>query len=221
MRHIARYTTTAALLAASGLVLETAQAQKWELGVTAGGGFYTNATVTSPAGDGKVGFKSGPSFGAIIGSNPYRHVGGELRYEYRRGDLKVSSGGTQATFNGDAHAVHYDFLIHMRPAREKVRPYVAAGAGVKIFRGIGKEVAYQPLNRLALLTRTTETKGMASVGAGVKIQVGDSLAIRLEFRDLITPFPRQVIAPSVGANISGWLHDFVPMVGITYTHMRD
>ena len=44
--------------------------------------------------------------------------------------------------------------------------------------------------------------------------MSDSVYLRLEIRDYITPFPKQVVAPAPGAKLKGWLHDFVPMVGI-------
>lgn len=211
MRNTIPYLATALLIASP-----LAFAQSWEIGGLAGGGYFTNATVKSPVGSGNVGFKPGPSFGAIVGSNMNRYISGELRYEWQPGDLKVSGSGGEATFNGDGHAIHYDFLLHARPTRSKIRPFVAAGGGVKIYRGTGKETAAQALSRLALLTKTTETKGMISVGAGVKTQIAPGLVLRVEFRDFITPFPRQVIAPSVGASISGWVHDFVPLAALTF-----
>ncbi|MEO7649616.1 MAG: hypothetical protein ABIZ80_04055 [Bryobacteraceae bacterium] len=217
MRTFLKYACAAAMLLVPGAFLETCWAQKWELGVLAGGGFYSNATVTSPAGTGDVGFKSGPVFGGYVGSNLYRFLGGELRYEMRPADLKLKSGGTEVTFAGQAHAMHYDFLIHATPTGSRLRPYVSAGGGVKIYRGTGRETATQPLSRLALLTKTHEVKGLGSVGVGVKVQASRAFLFRIEVRDFITPFPRQVIAPAPGAKISGLLHDVVFMGGIAAT----
>src|SRR5260370_30488986 len=97
--------------------------QRWEWGVFGGGGFYNTASVSSPAGQGDVGFKNAVAAGAYLGSNMYKHFGGELRYEYLPGDLKVSSGGTEATFTGEAHAIHYDVLFHFPPPSIEVRPF--------------------------------------------------------------------------------------------------
>ena len=91
------------LLLGAGL---PASAQKWEFGALGGGGFYNTASVKSPAGDGDVGFKNSFAAGAFLGSNLYTFVGGELRYEYLPGDLRVKSGGNEATFSGEAHAIH-------------------------------------------------------------------------------------------------------------------
>ncbi|MGH9659014.1 MAG: hypothetical protein ACRD96_10755 [Bryobacteraceae bacterium] len=212
MHKTLRIATTAALLVVPGVF-----AQKGEIGVVAGGGFYTKGSVTSPAGTGDVGFKSGAAVGAIFGHNQYRYLGGELRYEWLPGDQKVSSSGTEATFSSESHAIHYDFLVHFRPVESNIRPFVAAGAGVKVYRGTGKETATQPLSRLALLTHTLETKGLGVWGAGIKAKIAPAVLLRVEFRDFITPFPRQIIAPSIGAKISGILHHFVPMAGLTFT----
>jgi hypothetical protein len=214
MRKISKSAVCMALLLSAGL---PASAQKWEFGVLGGGGFYNSASVTSPAGEGDVGFKNSAAVGAFLGSNMYRFVGGELRYEYLPGDLKVSSGGTEATFNGEAHAIHYDFLFHFAPTEAKLRPFVAGGGGVKVYRGTAAATVSQPLQRLALLTNTYETKGMGSVGAGVKAQAGKRFAVRFEVHDFITPFPRKVIAEAPGAKISGLLHDIVVMGGIAIT----
>jgi hypothetical protein len=204
-----------ALLLGAGL--PACWAQKWELGVLGGGGFYNKASVTSPAGEGDAGFKSSVAAGAYLGSNMYKYLGGELRYEYLPGDLKVSSGGTEATFSGEAHAIHYDFLFHFAPNEAKIRPFVSGGGGVKVYRGTGTATVTQPLQRLALLTNTHETKGLGSVGAGVKIQPSRRFGLRFEVHDFISPFPRKVIAEAPGAKISGLLHNIVLMAGLALT----
>jgi len=200
-----------------GACLPACWAQKWEFGVLGGGGFYNSASVKSPAGEGNVGFKNSVAAGAFLGSNMYKFIGGELRYEYLPGDLKVSSGGTEATFNGEAHAIHYDFLFHFAPTETKIRPFVAGGAGVKVYRGTSPATVTQPLQGLALLTNTHETKGLGSVAVGLKAQASRRFGLRFEVRDLITPFPRQVIAEAPGAKNSGLLHDIVVMGGIAIT----
>ena len=212
MRIISKSSVCIALLA--GLAGLPAWGQKWEFGVLGGAGFYSNGTVTSPAGSGDVGFKSGLAAGAYLGNNMYNKLGGELRYEYRPGDLKVSSGGTEATLKGEAHLIHYDFLFHFAGKDSSVRPFVSGGAGVKVYRGTGELRATQPLGRLALLTDTYETSGLGSVGAGVKIAATRRIGLRLEVHDFITPFPKQVIAAAPGASISGILHDVSVMGGI-------
>ena len=88
-----------------------------------------------------AGFSSGIAAGILIGQDLYPRLGGEVRYVFEQGTLQLRSGGTTVGFQGQAHVVHYDLLFHMRPRREHVRPYLAAGGGVKIFRGTGAEEA--------------------------------------------------------------------------------
>ena len=203
--------------AALALVASAGFAQKWEVGGVGGGGFYRNVAVTNPAGSAITGFQSGPAYGGVIGQNLYRYVSGELRYTYRVNNMKLTGNGGAAGFDALSHVVHYDFLLHAAPVGAKVRPFAAIGTGVKIFRGTGKESAYQPLSGFALLTKTQEWKPLVSAGAGTKFAVSSHVIFRVEFRDYITPFPKQVIAPAPGAKIGGLLHDYVPMVGITFT----
>ena len=213
MRSIARGALCIFLLALPACWAQ----QKWEVGVLGGGGFYTNASVTSPAGSGDVGIKPGAVVGGFLSNDMYKSLSGELRYDYQRGSLRVKSSGTEATFNGESHAIHYDFLFHFAPTGSHVRPFVSGGGGVKIYRGTGEATIVQPLSRLALLTRTYETSGLASVGAGVKVQASQHMSFRAEVHDFITPFPKQVIAAAPGASISGILHDIVVMGGIAFS----
>jgi len=146
--RILLYTTIAALS------LAPAFAQKYEFGVGGGGSFYQSKTITNARGNADAGFDNGWAATAYIGNNMYNHIGGELRYSYLHNDLKLSSGSATATFGGEAHAIHYDFLIHATPVKSTVRPYVAAGGGIKYYRGTGTEVQVQPMGNIALLTKT-------------------------------------------------------------------
>jgi hypothetical protein len=195
-----------------------ALAQQWEVGGLGGGGFYLNNSVTGSRGSGNVGFKPGFSGGAFLGHNSTDRIGGEIRYLFQRNDMKVSSGGTDYTFGGMTHAIHYDVLIHTRSVDDVVRPFIAIGGGVKGYRGTGKEVAFQPLSNLAILTRTHQWQPMLSVGGGVKWAIGDRTMVRVEIRDYVTQIPTDVILPAPGAKFSGWIHSLTPLVGISYTY---
>lgn len=193
----------------------TACAQNWEVGALAGGGFSINhPKINSPFGSAEAGIANGPVFGAFLTQNLYKHVSGEIRYVYQRGDLELSSGSRQATFRGDSHTIHYDWLLHAAGREAKVRPFLAAGAGFKLYRGTGAETMHQALEEVALLTRTREWKPLVSVGAGVAISLSRWARLRLEVRDYLTPFPRRVIAPIAG-NAPGWLHDLTPTVSLS------
>ena len=117
---------------------------------------------------------------------------------------------------GRSHIIHYDFLFHTKPREAKMRPFIAVGAGIKVFQGIGVERAFQPLSQFVLLTKEDQTLGLISVGGGVKWAYGNHLSVRVEVRDYITPAPKEVLVPSPGASISGWLHDILPLAGLSY-----
>ncbi len=188
-------------------------AQTYEVGASGGFGFTRNAEVTNPAGSGRVGLKNQPAVGGWIGFNDYARVGGEFHYLYRLGDLHVEGGGQKADFAAESHLVYYEFLYHSARRESRLRFFAAGGGGMRIFRGTGAEHAYQPASNFAWLTKTREVQGMISAGGGAKFSMGKSMLLRLEFRDYMTPFPKDVITPATGAKIKGWLHDFVPMVG--------
>jgi hypothetical protein len=205
-------------VASFGLLATCALAQEWELGLSGGLGIARNLTVTSQTGaEGKAGFKSGAVFSAMAANNMYERFSGELRYTYQISGLKVTGDGQTAGFRGEAHSMHYDFVLHTADSGERLRPFLAAGGGVKLYRGTGTEASYQPASRFALLTKTQDLQPMASLGGGVKYAINERVTLRVEARDYITPFPKEVVTPSPGAKLDGWLHSFVPMVGLVYT----
>jgi hypothetical protein len=130
-------------------------------------------------------------------------------------DLRVSSGGQSAAFKGLAHSMHYDILFHTGRARSRVQPFAAAGGGLRVFRGAGTESAYQPLSGFALLTKTSQWVPMATFGGGIKYAIRPRVLLSVEVRDYFSRFPTRVIAPAPGSHLAGWLHDVVPMVGIS------
>ena len=98
----------------------------------------------------------------------------------------------------------------------KVQLFAAVGGGMKVFRGTGKEAAYQPLSQYGYFTKTQAVKPMASVGAGVKVALTQQVFLRTEFRDYITAFPKESSLRLPGVKYGTLLHDFVPMVGIGF-----
>lgn len=191
--------------------------QKWEIGGAAGYSFFQNQTINSPSGNAEAGFKNGPVFSVTGGENLYRYIGGEFRYTFISDDLKLKMNGQQATLGGQSHAFHYDFLFHGTPRESRIRPFAAVGAGARFFRGTGAESAFQPLMNIAVLTQTSEWKALISFGGGVKFAVSKHVLLRVDFRDYASPFPTKLIAPMKGASVSGWLHDLIPMGGISFT----
>src|ERR1041385_7255846 len=126
-----RIYTTALLLCALGLA-GIAQAQEWELGGIGGAGLMNGMNIARAGASATTGFRSGAALGAFAGSNLYSHLSGEIRYTYQMSDLKLSGNGSEVTFTGVAHVIHYDFLYHPANKRSKMQPFVAAGAGIKL-----------------------------------------------------------------------------------------
>ncbi|MBI4876253.1 MAG: hypothetical protein HY822_16580 [Acidobacteria bacterium] len=201
---------------AAAVTAQPGWAQKWEFGAGGGGSFYKSQTVTAGSASGRAGFANGFVATAYLGHNMYRHVSGEIHYAFGKNDLQLTSGGAKAAFAGQSHAVFYEFLVHSAPVGAKVRPFVAAGGRVKMYPGTGPEVTDTDLSHLAQLTKTQEWKGLLTFGGGVKIQASKRTALRIEFRDFLTQFPNRVITPNRGAKVGGWIHDFVPIIGLTF-----
>jgi len=183
-------------------------AQKWEVGAGVGGDFYTSQTISNPLGNADASLAKGFAVSAWLANNTSQSLGGEMRYDFEKSDLKLSGQGTSASFGAHTQAFHYDFLFHMAPP--------AAGGGVKLYSGTGTESEVQPLSSAAFLTKTSQIEGLISIGGGLKWTVGQSSQLRLEVHDYLTPFPKNVIAPAAGSKVGGWLQDFVVSVGISF-----
>src|SRR5258708_6392912 len=141
----------------------SAFAQQWEFGGTAGAGFLPGVPVTSSVGSATTGFKTGPAFGVFVGQNLYPHLSGEIHYGFMLNNLKLSSGGTEATFPAQARLLYYDLIFHTPHSGSRTQLFAAVGGGAKIFLGTGKEQAYQPLTQFGYFTKTRPIKPMASV----------------------------------------------------------
>src|ERR1035437_500638 len=191
-------------------------AQQWEFGGAAGAGFLNSVPVSGGIGSATAGFQTGAAFGGYIGHSQYKHIGGELRYAYLESNLSLKSGGSQASFSGMSHVVHYDVILKTARNSGKVQLFAAVGGGMKAFRGTGKEAAYQPLSQFGYFTKTQTMKPMASVGGGVKFALTRKVFLRTEFRDYITAFPKEIITPPAGVKYGTLLHDLVPMVGLGF-----
>ncbi len=192
-----------------------ALAQRWEFGAGAAGTFYTSKEVTAGSLKANAGFKSGWGASAWLGNDMHNYIGGEIRYMYQKNDLRLEGNGREYVFGGRSQTIHYDFLIHAAPRKAKVRPFLAAGAGFRGYEGTGREVAVQPLNNFAFLTRTTQWVPVVSIGGGVKFIPAKRLAFRGEFRNYISPVPDNVITAAPGAKLGGWYHNFVALFGVS------
>jgi hypothetical protein len=189
-------------------------AQQWEFGVVGGGSFLNHVNVSG--GSATAGFEPGFVAGAYLGQNMGRHYGGEIRYEFMQSNLQLKSGGQSATFSGQAHALHYDFLIHTDNKEAKVVAFAAVGGGMKFWQGTGTEAAYQNLSQYGYFTKTHQLKPMISVGGGVMFNASQRVHVRVEVRDFISAFPQDIITPPPGVKYGAVLNQIVPMVGVDY-----
>ena len=192
------------------------QAQQWTMGAGAGGSIYRDASLTNATGSVSAGVASQAAAGIVVGDDANKFIGGEFRYTYIGGDLRLKSSSQTATMSSDSHAFHYDFLLYATPREARIRPFAAAGGGVKYYRATGGEKSFQPLSNFGFLTKTHQLEPMISFGGGVKCALTRHAQFRVDFRDYVTPFPTKVITPAPGSKSHGWLHDFVPMAGLSY-----
>jgi hypothetical protein len=186
------------------------------LGAAGGFGLVRDATIRNPSGSVTAGIDNRFAAGVVVGHDLYQHLSGDLRYTFRDDDLVLKSGGRKANMDGDSHLIHYDLLLHACGRDARIRPYAAAGGGIRLFRGTGREDPNQPFSDFAFLTKTNQVKPLISVGGGVKVALTKQLLIRVDFRDYISPFPEELFVPAPGAKIHGWLHDFVPLAGVSW-----
>lgn len=192
-------------------------AQNWDVGLAGGFSTYRDASITSSSGgSAQAGFAQNFSAGAALDENVSEHIGGELRYTFLYGASTLHSNGTEANMTALSNAIGYDFLFYGTPRRSRVRPFFAIGAGIKRYDGTGTEYVVQPLSNFALLRTGHQVEAMLSGGGGVKMNLNDRWVLRFDFRDLATPFPGRLFAAAPGAKVSGWLNDFVPMVGLDW-----
>ena len=204
-----------AILAALALS-PAALAQKWEFGGGAGQAIYPSNSITNGSATATIGAENNIAGALWLANDINDRVGGDVRIDYSRGNLKLSNGTTETTFNSEAYSLHYDFQYHFTNRAAHVRPYILAGGGVKYYRGIGSQVLFQPLSQFVLLTQATQLKPMLSVGGGLKFKITEHLGFRVEVHDYITPIPKDIITPNTGSKISGWMQAITPMAGLSY-----
>jgi Outer membrane protein beta-barrel domain len=200
------------------LAAGVASAQEWEIGAMGGFGYSPHLTVSKSSASADTGIRYGGLVGVFAGEDMYNYWSGEVRYQYRFDNLKLSSGNINAgNFSAHSHLITADFLGHFRPRGSRVRPFIAFGGGARIMVGSGIESAGQPLGNLAALTATHEILPVADIGAGFKMDLRKNLRFRVEMRDYISPAPNKVIAPAPRASLGGVMNDIQGMVGFSLT----
>jgi hypothetical protein len=192
-------------------------AQEWEVAALGGFAWNNNASIVNPTGTAQVGMENRVAFGASFTQNKYRHVSGEIRYMFLAGDPLLRFQGIEAKTSGYANLVHYDLLFHPRLTEERFRPYVAAGGGVKVYSGTGRSFFEQPLLNFALLRPVNQAEPLISLGGGIKYRVKRHVQLQLDFRTYLSPTPDSLFRANLVSRIQGWIFDFVPTLGVSYT----
>jgi hypothetical protein len=209
---------TLKLLVASLAISPICFSQEWEIGGTAGYAWSLNPSISNPLTSSSVtgGFPARVAIGAIFGQNMYNYIGGEARYLYRAGGPQLQFQGIPASMTGYSNAITYDLMVHMAPRDVKFRPFVSAGAGIKVYSGTGVAALDQPLVGYALLRPVNQVEPAIDLSVGAKWVVRKHVQLRAEFRSYLTPLPDQVIRPTGTSAIRGWIYDLVPQAGVSY-----
>ena len=194
------------------------QAQPWELGAIGGYGWYHDSSITNGLGSAEAGIPARAAFGVTLTENMYNYVGGEIRYLFRFGGPELKSSGIEANLDGHTNLVTYDFLFYTSSKESSIRPYIAAGAGIKVYTGLGPRFLglNQSLANLALLRPVNQVEPAISVGGGMKFRMPKRTQLKVDFRAYMTPLPDKLFRPIGPSVIRGWLYDFVPLAGISY-----
>jgi hypothetical protein len=192
--------------------------QEWEVGGTGGYAWSLNPTISNPVVSPSIqgGFPARLTFGAVFGQNMYNYIGGEARYLFRFGGPQLQYQGTPASMAGYSNAITYDLMVHMAPRDVRFRPFVSAGAGIKIYTGTGEVALGQPLAGYAVLRPVTQVEPAIDLGVGTKWLFAKHAQLRAEFRAYMTPLPNQIFRPTGTSVIHGWVYDLVPQVGFSY-----
>jgi hypothetical protein len=191
-------------------------AQKWEVGGLGGYGWYHDATISSPAGSATIGITPKGAIGAVFGENLYKYVGGELRWMLIFGKPRINTNGIEVSRPGYSNVIHYDLLIHVTKKEARLRPFLAAGGGVRIYTATGRRDFNQVLTPFATLRPHSEAEGLISAGSGLKYIVTKGLQLRLDFRTYFTPAPKDLFRPIGSTSIHGWVYNFVSTLGVSY-----
>jgi opacity protein-like surface antigen len=193
-----------------------AAAQEWELGADIGYGVYRNGSIFAPGGDATAGVRNRFAAGAVFCEDLYEHISGEIRYQYQDGHPFLSSGSVSKDIQGQSHAFTYDLLFHFKPRDHKIRPFIAAGAGIKYYEVVGPAPVPQPIPAIATLNSINELKFLVSLGGGVKYRLREHVLLRADFRDYLTQFPKRQLAPAANGTARGIFQQFTPMFGVSY-----
>jgi len=197
-------------------------AQRWEIGGLGGYGWNQNSTVTNsvaynPALSAEIGYPSRATLGVVFAENQHHHWGGEIRWLYQWGGPQIQLNHTTTSMSGYSNLITYDFVAYPVRGESGVRPYLAGGAGVKVYSATDFIfVSQQPTAGLAVLRPVTQAEPAISAGGGLKYTMAKHVQFRVDFRVYFTPTPNDVIRATGPSVIHGWLYDLVPTAGVSY-----
>ena len=192
-------------------------AQEWEFGGSVGYGAYRSGTVFGSNGQTATAeILNRFTAGAVIGEQVSGLISGELRWTYQDGHAVLTAAGVREEKDGHSHTVTYDVLFHFRRPERRLRPFFAAGAGVKGYIANGPPPQQNPLAAVATLVERDEWKPAFDLGAGLKYRLTDHVQLRFDFRNYLTTFPKQQIVPAAYSTARGIFQQFTPVVGVSY-----
>ena len=173
-------------------------AQQWEVGAVGGAGFLNTVPVSSPGRLGHGRIRRRRRWRRLLWTEPLLQPEWRDPLRLLREHLKLSSGGTSASFTGIAHALHYDLIWHTRRKNSPTQYYLAVGGGMKLFQGLGSPEAYQPLMQFGYFTRAHAIEPMGTVARRDDLQAGAAhVSAARSAQTSSRPFPTGVLTPAV------------------------
>jgi hypothetical protein len=194
----------------------TCYAEQWEIGGLGAYGWYHDATITTPARSESIGMAPKGAMGVVFAEDPYKYIGGEVRWLYIFGQPQIRVGGIELTRPGFSNVVHYDLIIHVTPQEAKLRPFFAVGGGVRVYSVRDRRDFNRPLFPCESRKSQNEAEALISAGGGLKYIVTHSLQVRMDFRTYLTPTPTDLFRPIGPSFTRGWIYNFVPSLGVSY-----
>jgi opacity protein-like surface antigen len=189
---------------------------QYEFGGSIGYGIYRNGTVFGAGSTAEAGIRNRFAAGAVFGEEMYDYISGEVRYLYQDGHPFVSSCATKTDIQGQSQTFTYDLLFHFEPRERRLRFFAAGGAGAKGYIIAGPAPTVQPLANVVTLTTQDQWMLVVDVGGGVKYALTKHVQLRGDFRDYLTKFPKQQLAPAAGNTARGIFQQFTPLFGVSY-----
>ena len=190
-------------------------AQSWELGGGIGYGWTLDSGVTNTPNGTHVGHEARGAFTIVADENPYNYIGGEFQYLFRPGGVQLRSNGITETASGYSNVIVYNLMVHMTPKESNFRPFVAVGAGIKVYTN-SEPLMPQPLSSSAFLAQGTQVEPALSFAGGAKFLLPHHVQLRLDTRVYAGPTPDRLVLAIRPSRTKGWIFDFVPMLSVAY-----